>query len=954
MRCHHVEPLLSDRLERSLPAREAEAVAAHLRDCAACRRRADDFAAAGADLRSLAERIVPPDLERPIAERWLAEREAVEPRPGRTADSREGWSPRAVPQQPKLVPTFGVSRPLAPGWCAACGVAAALLLVMLARPLAHQGRRRTPKPSSPLAARVQRPSPALPGASPNSPLGDSDLADPRVARSTNRSHGRGPAAASVQPALAATREHAPAIARSPSPSVADELTRLNDDASRTAWRWAMPAWDQREPDEARTRHLAVGDDFVQVPFPRLADLAGRQIAAAVESYQREVAVVDTRLTCSVTLQQKAIALDDLCQRLRADTGIQLAAGSSVAEEKVTIFCEKLPLREVMRQLSRPFGYTWLRSGKTGEYKYELVQDLRSQLLEEELRNRDRNAALLDIDREMSQYRSYLGLSPAELRARAARNDPNAPKLPKHFAGTGWGPLQLYSRLSPRDVAALRAGEQVSFSVAPQAGEQQLPPDLVRGVLESVSDRRIRRRGDGFEVGPAAALPDGLPPASVPEARARVTLQLDRSELGQLTLVGRSGFMVGTPPDCPMILGDDGPIAVGVSPTVRNPDNAVANAKLALDPTLRTRVTVRPPSSCTGDLSPGPSPKRGGVPDAGHGLPHPKGFSSQHGDRGDKLPLPASGRGSGGEVNAGEVPPPKVTTADVLEAMHHATGLPIVADYYTHLYPASELSVQNMPLFDALNRLADPMRLRWTKAGNWLQFRSAGYFNDRLKEVPNRLLARWAASRRQHGALTLDDLVEIAQLSDAQLDSEVVAEGAQSCLGLTEWTLARNGFLRPNWRYLAMLTPAQRVEVASATGLPFRRMTLAQQQEFMAPAFSGGSETASAALEDLAEATLRVDYRLPDSFEWKSPAVAGAAGWRGLMPSPVCERTPEEALRAARGIDAHADATQIVPTELTVTMIYRFGGPNARLTPLVIRADPHGTLGAPPRRSAAKS
>src|SRR5207253_5497313 len=50
------------------------------------------------------------------------------------------------------------------------------------------------------------------------------------------------------------------------------------------------------------------------------------------------------------------------------------------------------------------------------------------------------------------------------------------------------------------------------------------------------------------------------------------------------------------------------------------------------------------------------------------------------------------------------------------------------------------------------------------------FRNAGFYNDRLREVPNRLLRRWVASRREHGALTLDDLVEIAQLPDAQLDS----------------------------------------------------------------------------------------------------------------------------------------------------------------------------------------
>ena len=48
----------------------------------------------------------------------------------------------------------------------------------------------------------------------------------------------------------------------------------------------------------------------------------------------------------------------------------------------------------------------------------------------------------------------------------------------------------------------------------------------------------------------------------------------------------------------------------------------------------------------------------------------------------------------------------------------------------------------MGLFDALDHLADGMRLHWSKDGSWLRFRSTSYYDDRLKEVPhNRLLAR---------------------------------------------------------------------------------------------------------------------------------------------------------------------------------------------------------------------
>ena len=57
-----------------------------------------------------------------------------------------------------------------------------------------------------------------------------------------------------------------------------------------------------------------------------------------------------------------------------------------------------------------------------------------------------------------------------------------------------------------------------------------------------------------------------------------------------------------------------------------------------------------------------------------------------------------------------------------------------------------------------------------------------------------------------------------------------AEGARLCFGLAEWDLARwRRFQRPHLRFLAELTPEQRLEALSATGLLFTRMSLAQQQ-----------------------------------------------------------------------------------------------------------------------------
>jgi RNA polymerase sigma-70 factor (ECF subfamily) len=606
-------------------------------------------------------------------------------------------------------------------------------------------------------------------------------------------------------------------------------------------------------------------------------------AAGLMLPEAEKDVIDSRLTQKATLAFKGTALSDVCERLRSEIGVHLAAGPSVADEKVTLFCKQVPLRDVMRQLSRPFGYTWLRSGTAGEYRYELVQDLRSQLLEEELRNRDRNAALLALEKEIERYRPYLDLSPDEALARAQNARPEERRLLETMAGKGWGPIQIYFRLSPQESAALRAGQTLTFHAAPEhnshrvSGELPLPPDVSRGVLQSHREWRIARRDGQFECDTEDKLSEGLPPISVPEAQAKVILQMRQSELGQFTINDSSaGFT--TPNSSSLTSGF--PIAVGMSPAVEHPKNAITNARLAHDPALRPRVSVRPQHSCQ---------------------------------------LPSALSPTNGQEKEGEFSQARCTTADVLEAVHQATDLPIVADYYTWLYESGAVTIQDRPLFDALNELADAVHVRWTKDGSWLQFRSASFYDDRLKEVPNRLLARWAASRRVHAALTLDDLIEISLLPDAQLDARRMAEGAKECWGLTEWDLARSEKLRSHLRFLAGLTPGQRQEAVSATGLAFHHLSLAQQQPFITLSASAFADVRS--LEELTMAALYMDYTVPGWWQWYAPGDLIGPDWPSFRPARVRERTRESALRAARQIDPKVDEAQIVPTKLDATFTY---------------------------------
>lgn len=637
----------------------------------------------------------------------------------------------------------------------------------------------------------------------------------------------------------------------------------------------------------------------------------------------EAEIVDSRLGQTITLAVKGTALADLCEQLREETGIAIIAGPSVADEKVTLFCERLPLREVMRQLSRPFGYTWLRGGSAGRYRYELVQDLRSQLFEEELRNRDRNTALLALEREMERYRPYLDLSPDEARARARTAPPAEKPLLEQFSGLAWGAIQIYFRLTPQQMASLRAGETLIFSEPPSPGEPPRPEaiegsplakDLARGVLQTLRTLRLIKDDEG-RFGSTQELDDlrAMPLTAVPEVRAMVHLFMKESEPGQFTLAGFPGAFIrphGAQRYTWCGMQVSGVFASGRTPSIAAGASRAARGRLGRQAGLSTPISFRPEPSCR----PEPFPAIGETPE-------PQ-----------------------------EAAKPKVTTADVLDALHRATGRPIIGDFYTRLYEPETTAVRELPLLDALTRIAEATRLKWNVDGDWLQFRSETYYEDRLKEVPDRLLLRWSQARRQRGLLSLDEVIEISQLTDAQLDGHAMAEGAELCWGLKEWRLLRNSLFRPHVRFLAGFTPEQRQEAMSERGLAFTRMPLAQQQRFLEFAFWNADERPRS-LEELSNALLRVDYSQPGGFQWKRgpdasrwvvPLEPDWEGQRALLP-PVRELTREAALAAARrnfppvtegmlqvarrrqpritAEEMMPQASQIYPSELGLTLVY---------------------------------
>jgi hypothetical protein len=591
--------------------------------------------------------------------------------------------------------------------------------------------------------------------------------------------------------------------------------------------------------------------------------AGDKVPAPLK---RQGQQTDPRLSRKVTLSLKGASLADFCAQLQAQTGVEMRASRGVADEKVTVFVKEQPARPLMRAVARLFGYFWERRGEAGSLRYELNQDLKSRLVEEELRNRDLHAALLVLDEQMQQYRPYLDMSLDEMGKRSEQNREVARLLINITHNLGWAGMQLYHRLTAAERAALASGHELVFRPDAADPDRRLPLEWTRSILQSWGNQA-----------PTAA--DLLPAADITQFKVpQVRLWIDRSELGQLTLASRVTTR-SSPPDGAHFI--DVELATGRSPAAANADNAKANGALRGQSPFDSVISLRPRPSC---------------------------LTVQKMLRGQIQRLPYGVHSAA----IGDLQRPHVFSADVWEAVHRETGLPIVADYYTRMHRLDQMTLSGKSVFETLCSVSDAMGVRWAKDGEILLCRSTSYFWDKLKEVPNRYLERWIADRDANGGLPLTDLLEMATLSDPQLDSVIVSEAITHCHGLRDWGHMRWLSSRTDVRFFATLTPEQQRRAFTLERLDFKELTPAQQE-------------GAVQLQNTRTAAMERQYGSanPIDPEWWAHASIGAeyvpAGWYVFRPpdfnppvsmAPVVGKTAAEVLAAARRLWPEAPADRV--------------------------------------------
>lgn len=487
------------------------------------------------------------------------------------------------------------------------------------------------------------------------------------------------------------------------------------------------------------------EDFVAPPdltFATSGDSVGDEAAAYEAEYKRQAAIQDDRLAKAVIFESKCDSLAEVCASLTKQTGVQVYAGRSVADDNVTLYMTNRPARDVMRSLTRLFGYLWHRTGTNGVYTYTFEQEMKDQVAEDKLRNEDVSSALAKVVEASKR--------PSEPKEKSPLDRPAVQEIVR----------KQFGALSIDEFQELRSGKDVVLSSQPGA-TRPLESDKAIAIMDNMG--RIKEIGNGEFLWTGG---DGKFPSELPGTVASITYKLSVQELGGVRAKGSVLVEIKNPkggngftlPHSTTLAEVPG---VGEAP----PNNAAANGDLAHLPELSRTVNLNPAKRT---------------------------FEMKEKDYPIKTWTEALTPGNSRIWRhlTSLVPSREyMTTGDMWEAIHKATGMDIAADCFSRMYVHHTRSGQ---LFDLLNTYCDETLTRWRYQDKTLFARSTVYEWQRLTETPKRLIERWKAARKK-GNLSINDLIAIGQLSDRQLDSFYAGGTTYFYHDIPEW-----GYIARPW------------------------------------------------------------------------------------------------------------------------------------------------------------
>lgn len=523
---------------------------------------------------------------------------------------------------------------------------------------------------------------------------------------------------------------------------------------------------------------------------------------------REARLEDPRLDQKITYRVKLRPMADLTDDLSKLTGVTFHAGITsrdwrVREDCCTVMARDITLRRLMDSIAHVMKFRWSRAGKEPNWTYRLVEDksaLAKVLREEQARkDRDRAARVARLDR----LRSVSGMSPEEF-AKLREEDPELYLLAKNGL---LGPVLALFDQAPAVRDAWIDGEDLRVNAS-------WLPATARNAAKSYYRAAVTVVAEGAE---------GID-------MAEVVRQLDdHSDLIKVEVNKPQTWMPYGSLTVNMYML--GPMDVTMEPPRTEADRL--RAKVSLRAAEEKRPFPDVYREMKDDIQAARKKERENAP------PVLRSYTQE-------APLDHSKDPDFGEPLNDKIDVKTVT--GMIELVADATGLAIVTDDFRGRLNTSLPKGRTMnDLFSGIASMEGGHN--WRKTGDVIEIWDLSWYDKRSARISKVWLEELRRKFKSNGTLDLDDLSQIASLTDPQLYGNI----------------ARDKVLRPVYleisqkrdylKTYASLTVPQRSMLSSDFGLSFASLTPQQQQA--AIKFLAGIEAPQLQTLDLASLEPRI-------------------------------------------------------------------------------------------------
>ncbi|MCX6376948.1 MAG: hypothetical protein NTU88_13105 [Armatimonadetes bacterium] len=221
---------------------------------------------------------------------------------------------------------------------------------------------------------------------------------------------------------------------------------------------------------------------------------------------------DPALAKPVTLAVKGEALTDVLKMLQKQTGVRLRVDRDIADQKVTIFVDQKPMKDVMNGLSTVFGYRWSQETVSGSRTYRLWEDEKTRRDRENQRQRAYVRAWEQVDAIFEYMTQFAQLKNDELKrlvdrldAETAEKHDNETRLklaaaknlstdPRSMAVVGF-----YQTLPESVMSTIKSGMTVHYDSASAEPEWKMPESVAGQLIEVAKPKFTIEQVDGKRV-----------------------------------------------------------------------------------------------------------------------------------------------------------------------------------------------------------------------------------------------------------------------------------------------------------------------------------------------------------------------------------------------------------------------------------------------------------------------